>query len=115
MVNLYTGEVLGSSSTLNPLVYYGHDVMSRIKYSASQKDGLLRMHKELISAINLLINLLSSENGVKPENIYQILAAGNTTMQHIFLNKEIKGIGEFPYKAEILNTFTTRRKDLPYI
>ena len=112
LVNLYTGEVLGSSSTLNPLVYYGHDVMSRIKYSASQKDGLLRMHKELISAINLLINLLSSENGVKPENIYQILAAGNTTMQHIFLNKEIKGIGEFPYKAEILNTFTTRAKGL---
>lgn len=112
LVNLYTGEVLGSSSTLNPLVYYGHDVMSRIKYSASQKDGILIMHRELISTINLLIDLLSSEKSVKPENIYQIIASGNTTMQHIFLNKEINGIGEFPYNAEILYTFTTTAKEL---
>lgn len=112
LVNLINGEIAGSASTLNPLVYYGHDVMSRIKYSTSYHDGLLRMHKELISAINLLISLVSSEKGVKPENIYQIVASGNTTMQHIFLHKEIKGIGEYPYKAEILNTFTTTAKEL---
>ncbi|UJS17115.1 MAG: ASKHA domain-containing protein [Candidatus Jettenia sp.] len=112
LVNLINGEIVGATSTLNPLVYYGHDVMSRIKYSTSHHDGLLRMHKELISAINLLIFLVSSEKGVKPENIYQTVAAGNTTMQHIFLHKEIKGIGEYPYKAEILNTFTTTAKEL---
>lgn len=112
LVNLNNGEVVSSSSMLNPLVYYGHDVMSRIKYSTSYHDGLLRIHKELIAAINLLISLISSEAGIKPENIYQIVAAGNTTMQHIFLYKEIKGIGEYPYKAEILNTFTTTAKEL---
>lgn len=112
LVNLNNGEVINTSSMLNPLVYYGHDVMSRIKYSTSYHDGLLRIHKELISAINLLICLVSSEKGIRPENIYQIVASGNTTMQHIFLNKEIKGIGEYPYKAEILDTFTTTAKEL---
>ncbi|HHT9130019.1 MAG TPA: ASKHA domain-containing protein [Candidatus Brocadiaceae bacterium] len=112
LVDLNSGETLGSSSTLNPLVYYGHDVMSRIKYSASQQDGLLRMHKDLTSAVNLLIKLLSFEIDVKLENIYQIVAAGNTTMQHIFLNKEIEGIGEYPYKAAILDTYTTAAKEL---
>ena len=112
LINLINGEVLSSTSTLNPLVHYGHDVMSRIKYSTSQKDGLLRMHRELISTINLFINLLASEIGVRKDNIYQVIGAGNTTMQHIFLNKEIKGIGEYPYKAETLDTFTTTAQAL---
>ena len=112
LVDLHHGNILENSSVLNPLVYYGHDVMSRIKYSISHKDGLFRMHSELISAINFLITYLSSERGIKPENIYQVIAAGNTTMQHIFLNKEIRGIGEYPYTAEILDTFTTTAKEL---
>lgn len=112
LVDLHHGNILENSSVLNPLVYYGHDVMSRIKYSISHKDGLFRMHREIISAINFLITFLSSERGIKPENIYQVIAAGNTTMQHIFLNKEIRGIGEYPYTAEILDTFTTTAKEL---
>ncbi len=112
LVDLHHGNILENSSVLNPLVYYGHDVMSRIKYAASHKDGLFRMHRELISAVNFLITYLSSERGIKPENIYQVIAAGNTTMQHIFLNKEIRGIGEYPYTAEILDTFTTTAKEL---
>ena len=91
LVDLHHGNILENSSVLNPLVYYGHDVMSRIKYATSHKDGLFRMHRELISAINFLITFLSSEKDIKPENIYQVIAAGNTTMQHIFLNKEIMG------------------------
>jgi len=112
LVDLHHGNILENSSVLNPLVYYGHDVMSRIKYSISHKDGLFRMHRELISAVNFLITYLSSERGIKPGNIYQVMAAGNTTMQHIFLNKEIRGIGKYPYAAEILDTFTTTAKEL---
>jgi len=112
LVDLNSGAILGSSSALNPLVYYGHDVMSRIKYAASRQDGLLRMHRELISTVNLLIKALSSERSVRPENIYQIIGAGNTTMQHIFLNKEIKGMGEYPYEAETLDICTTTAQEL---
>jgi uncharacterized 2Fe-2S/4Fe-4S cluster protein (DUF4445 family) len=112
LVDLNSGTTLGSSSALNPLVYYGHDVMSRIKYSAAHQDGLLRMHQELISTVNYLIQVLSSERSVRPENIYQIIGAGNTTMQHIFLNKEIKGIGEYPYQAETLDACTTMAHEL---
>lgn len=106
LVDLHRGEVLGSSSLLNPLVYYGHDVMSRITYAASRKDGLQVMHEELIAGVNLLIKALCVKSEVKPESIYQLMGAGNTTMQHIFLNKEIKGIGEYPYKAEVLDACT---------
>jgi len=112
LVDLRSGEILGSSSSLNPLVHYGHDVMSRIRYSAAQKDGLRSMHRELISAVHFLIQVLSSERDVKPEHIYQIIGAGNTTMQHIFLNKEIKGIGEYPYQAETLDVATMKAQEL---
>lgn len=112
LVDLRNGEILGSSSSLNPLVHYGHDVMSRIKYAAAQQDGLHSMHRELISAVHFLIQVLSSERDVKPEHIYQIIGAGNTTMQHIFLNKEIKGIGEYPYQAETLDVATMKAQEL---
>lgn len=112
LVNLKTGEVAARSSVLNPLVYYGHDVMSRIRYSTSEKNGLVRMHRELISAINLLIDILSRDSGIEKEGIYTLLTAGNTTMQHIFLNKEIAGIGEYPYTAQILDRYTTTAQEL---
>lgn len=112
LVDLTSGAILGSSSALNPLVYYGHDVMSRIKYAAAQKDGLHSMHRELTSAVNFLIQALSSERSVRPEHIYQIIGAGNTTMQHIFLNKEIQGIGEYPYQAETLDIGATTAREL---
>ena len=113
LVSLNTGEALGSSSILNPLVHYGHDVMSRIKYSVVQKDGLFRMHRELISAVNLLIGLLCSDRGVSPEHIYHVVCAGNTTMQHIFLHKEIKGIGNIRIGRKRLMWLRYRRKTLP--
>lgn len=112
LVDLTGGALLGSSSVLNPLVYYGHDVMSRIKYAAVQKDGLRSMHRELISAVNFLIQALSSERSIRPEHIYHIIGAGNTTMQHIFLNKEIQGIGAYPYQAKTLDTCTTTAQEL---
>lgn len=107
LVNLNSGMALGSSSTLNPLVLYGHDVISRIRYSVVHGDGLKKMHEELISAINLLINVLISHHKVAKENIYHLAAAGNTTMQHIFLNRPIQSIGEYPHTAEILDAYTT--------
>lgn len=112
LVDLANGKVLGRSSALNPLVYYGHDVMSRIKYSISRSDGLLKMHKELLSTVNFLAEVLSSKKGVNLKNVYQVVVAGNTTMQHIFLNKEIQGIGEYPYKAVVLDTCTTAAEEL---
>lgn len=112
LIDLHYGKMMASSSLLNPLVYYGHDVMSRIKYTVSHDDGLQVMHEELIASVNLLIKTLCIRSKVKPENIYQIMGAGNTTMQHIFLNKEIKGIGEYPYKAEVIDTFTTTAERL---
>lgn len=112
LVDLKSGRTVGSSSLLNPLVYYGHDVMSRIRYSGAQTGGLKRMHGELVSAINLMIGVLCSENGIERGNVYHLTAAGNTTMQHIFLNKEIKSIGEYPYKAEVLGTYTAKAEGL---
>lgn len=111
LVDLLTGETLGSSSTLNPLVHYGHDVMSRIRYSATD-GGLKRMHTELISAIDLLIEVLAAENSVERSRIYRVAAAGNTTMQHIFLNKNIKSIGEYPYTAEVLGPYSIKASAL---
>lgn len=112
LVDIKTGRSLGDSSILNPLVHYGHDVMSRIRFSALHEDGLGTMHRELRSAVNLLIGVVCLENEVDRRSVYQLVAAGNTTMQHIFLNKGIKSIGEFPYNAEVLDEYTASAAEL---
>jgi uncharacterized 2Fe-2S/4Fe-4S cluster protein (DUF4445 family) len=112
LVDLKTGLALGSSSTLNPLVRYGHDVLSRISYCNVHTDGLQKLHAELISAVNLLTGVLTSRHAIDSTHIYQLTAAGNTTMQHIFLNKQIQSIGEYPYRAEILDAYTTSAEEL---
>lgn len=106
LVDMFNGETIGCSSILNPLVFYGHDVMSRIHYSVSHKDSLFTMHQELISAVNMLTDILATEANIRPEKICRLTGAGNTTMQHIFLNKKIAGLGAHPYQAEMLDAFT---------
>lgn len=112
LVDLRDGSVLARSSTLNPLVHYGHDVMSRIRFACAESDGLQRMHRELLSAVNLLVGVMSADSGINAQHIYMLVAAGNTTMQHIFLDEELTGIGEYPYRAKVLETFTTSAESL---
>jgi uncharacterized 2Fe-2S/4Fe-4S cluster protein (DUF4445 family) len=96
LVDLESGEVLGTSSTMNPQVARGEDVISRIHYA--RKPGHLKeLHDLIIGAVNHLIDKAVLTSRVAAGDIYYASFSGNTTMAHLFLDLEPRHIREEPY------------------
>ncbi|MEA4924584.1 MAG: ASKHA domain-containing protein [Syntrophomonadaceae bacterium] len=100
LVDLESGRELGSKSTLNPQAVYAQDVLSRIKM-ASEAQGLATLHTLVIAAINQMIAELSQENGIKREQIYELVFSGNTCMLHLAAGVSPYSLGKYPYEPKI--------------
>lgn len=97
LCDLSTGEVLQTSSMVNPQVRFGDDVLSRISYCMLQTDGLNRLHKLLIYALNDMVLEMTQKEGISDEYIAEYVLAGNTVMQHIALEIPPDTIGASPF------------------
>lgn len=97
LVDLTTGKTVGTASANNPQVAFGDDVISRIKYSGEQADGLKILQRRILDCVNQLIKELCEKNVVSPWQIYELTAAGNATMQHLFLGIPAEQIAQAPY------------------
>ena len=104
LINMADGQCPATESTLNPQTRYGDDVISRIAY-AETPDKLAELHKTIIDCINVLITRLCEKASIVPDDIYELCAVGNTTMNHIFLKFPIVQLGRAPYKAHSLDAF----------
>jgi uncharacterized 2Fe-2S/4Fe-4S cluster protein (DUF4445 family) len=102
LIDMADGQCPATQSTLNPQTRYGDDVISRIAY-AETPEKLAHLHKTIIDCINKLITGLCEKASIVPEDIYELCAVGNTTMNHIFLKFPIVQLGRAPYKAHSLD------------
>ncbi len=84
LMDLRTGETRAVSSSLNPQIEFGEDLMTRINYLIESERGRKKMHKKVIGGINNIIDNLIEEAGVKRREIYEIVLVGNTAMHHFF-------------------------------
>lgn len=91
-INRENGHCLKTSSFVNPQVSFGGDVISRIHYQNENHNTLLH---------DILIENL--ENHLIQENIAvnQMIICGNTTMIHLFLNENVKPLGEAPFHVPV--------------
>ncbi|UCD84931.1 MAG: DUF4445 domain-containing protein [Deltaproteobacteria bacterium] len=97
LIDLNRGAVLGVASQLNPQFSYGEDVISRIHYVRTNPGGLEQLREEIIAAINDLISGLCYETKVKPSEIYELTAAGNSCMLHLLLGVDPSSLAVSPY------------------
>lgn len=97
LLDLLTGRELAVASALNPQTKYGADVISRITYAVQERDGLDRLHRAIIEAVNELIEKAASQAGCKREDIYAVSVVGNSCMHHLFLGLNPKYIALSPY------------------
>jgi len=101
LVDLRNGHTLAVASATNPQVTFGDDVISRIQHCQSNPDGLEQLHQLVVGCINQLIEQLCRQGRVSPQQIYELTAAGNTTMQHILLSIPVGQIAQAPYVAAV--------------
>jgi uncharacterized 2Fe-2S/4Fe-4S cluster protein (DUF4445 family) len=97
LMDLQTGEQLGVASTMNPQTKYGADVISRITYVSQEADGLQRLQKDIVEAINKLIGTVVQDAGCVREDVYALTVVGNSCMHHLFLGLDPKHIALAPY------------------
>ena len=96
LVDLTDGTLVDVASTYNSQIRFGDDVITRIVH-ATEHNEMENLHRAVISDINQLISILITNHEISAESIDCLVAAGNTTMTHFFLNLDPFAIREEPY------------------
>jgi uncharacterized 2Fe-2S/4Fe-4S cluster protein (DUF4445 family) len=112
LCDLTSGEVVATDSMMNPQVAYGEDVMSRITYSITRKDGLEQMSQAIIKGLNQVAGRAAAQAGIKRSDIVDMTVVGNTCMHHIFLNIDPQYIGKAPFPPSVHHSLDIKARDL---
>ncbi len=99
LVDLMTGKVHAQVAEYNDQIRRGEDVISRIIY-ADKNGGLTELQQLVLGTINELMETACKRvkfHRVKPEDVYKVSVAGNTTMMHLFLGVPANNIRLSPF------------------
>ncbi len=102
LCDLQTGKILAKAGAMNPQTSFGEDVISRISYANTAKNGSKTLQARLIERLNGLIKTLceqASNNGfpVVADQIVEAVVVGNTAMHHFFAGLPVRQLGTAPY------------------
>ena len=100
IVDLETGEQLGSASALNPQHPFGHDVMSRITHVAAH--GTESLREPIVATIEQLVCDVLAGLAQPASRVREISVAGNTTMVHLLLGIDPAPLGVAPYEPAFI-------------
>jgi len=103
IVDLATGDVVGSASALNAQTRLGDNVLTRINLCMKAPHLVQRMQKALVRATlaPLLTEALGAA-GVDPCQLACLVVAGNTTMLHLLHGVDPTSMGVAPFTPTFL-------------
>ncbi len=108
LFDLVSGRECGVASAINPQVTFGDDVISRIMHVRENDDGLAALQASAVECLNTIVDDLVSQAGIRADEVYEIVLAGNSTMQQILCGYDPSALGEVPFvqafeQAQILS------------
>ncbi len=93
LIDLEEGKIKATASFENPQRFAGSNVMARIVYDTEYgKKELKRVFTAHLS--NTILSFCNT-----PENIFEVMIGGNTTMRDLFFGLNVFTIGQTPYKS----------------
>ena len=96
LIDLNTGNILGSRIAFNKQAAYGSDIITRIIYG-SNLEGLKTLNEAVLDNMNEIIEDLAKAHSVNAADIYAVSCAGNMTMMHLLLKVDPANIRKAPY------------------
>ncbi|MFH2112755.1 MAG: ASKHA domain-containing protein [Candidatus Bathyarchaeota archaeon] len=87
LVDLNTGKILSTASGMNKQITYGEDLVTRVAIARTE-DGLKKLQRTVVAALNDVISGLFKETGVNPSEVSDVTVGGNTVMNHLFAGLE---------------------------
>ncbi len=100
--DLKNAAELRTLSAWNKQAAYGGDVISRIRYTMDEPDGLHELSVLIRRQTEDLILTALAECGRDKAELKSVFLAGNTVMQHIFAGLPVRSIATAPFKPETL-------------
>jgi uncharacterized 2Fe-2S/4Fe-4S cluster protein (DUF4445 family) len=111
LTDLNTAKDAATVSASNPQSQYGADVVSRIKFAESA-EGRETLQQSIVECLNELIAEAANKTGIATDSIYEMVIAGNTTMNHLLLKYPVSQLGQAPYAAHSVVAANTPPADL---
>jgi len=97
LIELFSGEVLASSGTMNPQIRFGEDLMSRVSYVMMNPGGDVELTSVIRQAVNSLVDDLVEKAKVDVSSVLEIAMVGNPIMHHILLGIDPTPLGAAPF------------------
>ncbi len=107
-----SGRELAISSRMNPQAIYGDDVISRVSFIKNSSEGLEELHRQVMGAVNEMVDELAEGAKVKRENIQRMTVAGNSIMQHLFLKVSPESLGSLPFSLVVKEGVEIKAQEL---
>ncbi|MFH0957384.1 MAG: ASKHA domain-containing protein [Pseudomonadota bacterium] len=98
LCDLRTGKILSTSSSSNPQMEYGADVITRIAFASHTSGGVDLLQRLVINQINSLLLTCVRSCGAATSDVDEIVIVGNSTMQHLFCGLNPYSLGISPYR-----------------
>ncbi|WP_411679794.1 ASKHA domain-containing protein [Clostridium thailandense] len=115
LLDMSNGKVMDVEPQINMQRIYGADVISRIDFTVENKEGLNTLRQCIIGQVNSIIETLSARNNICKDNIYDVVIAGNTTMNHLLLGLPCKQIAMAPYISVVTKALEIKAEELGII
>jgi len=112
LIDLNSGVEVAAVSRLNSQVKYGSDVISRLQYIKSNRGGLAKINQLLIQDLTGITERLLEVVGLRERDIFIVVAAGNTTMQHILLKIDPGSIAGAPFAPVFTDGLVIKTDDI---
>lgn len=112
LCDLRTGAVLATESMMNPQVRYGEDLMSRVSYGMMEAQGVTRMHRAIIRALNELAARATAAAGLAPDDLVDAVLVGNTVMHALLLGIDPVELGGAPFALTTAEPLDLKARDL---
>jgi uncharacterized 2Fe-2S/4Fe-4S cluster protein (DUF4445 family) len=97
LIDLQTGAERGLAARMNGQICLGDDVVTRIACVREDHAAGARMQQLVVATLQAIVDELAGQAGVKRDRIYEVVVAGNATMQQLLLGIDCGALGEVPF------------------
>ncbi|MFP4159392.1 MAG: ASKHA domain-containing protein [Desulfobacterales bacterium] len=98
LIDLVTGRELATTSSLNPQIRFGHDVVRRIQ-EGSDAEGLKELSECVRNGLNRLIEQACEDSGTDTGKVLDVVIGGNTTMLQLAAAVDPEPLGRVPFEV----------------
>ncbi len=112
LLDLHDGRLLSVASMMNPQISYGEDILTRVMHIVNNPTGQRELHECVIEGINQMIDDACSKAGAHRRDIYEMTVAGNSVMNHLFLDIPPTYLASSPYTPAISSPLNLNANEL---